>query len=101
MVPSIPCFQDWTKLYSADYAKLDCRAGSDLSFIAGKFLAGIVQSGQVSILIVWEWKAEKEVAKQELPQPTTCLAWSDSTTLTTAGRGNFKAIKFHCFFQAF
>ena len=64
---------------------------SNQTCLAGKYLACIVASGACQLLTVLDWRNAKETARQDLSDPTTCLAWSDSTTLMTAGPENFKA----------
>ena len=58
---------------------------------AGKYLAGIAVNKGQHTLTVWEWRAGKEAAKQTLQSPSCTLAWSDTTTLITAGEANLKA----------
>ena len=57
----------------------------------GKYLACICGSGATPLLRVWDWRAGKEAARQQLQGQAKCLAWSDNTTLVTAGSAFFKA----------
>ena len=74
-----------------------CPLFLSLQGIAGKYLACVISCVAQQTLAVFDWRHGKETARQELSEPTTCLAWSDSTTLMTAGPENFKVSILHLF----